>query len=182
MTSGSYLPSPSLQCSRPYVGRSSACDGVEITPDRRAAYRELMATVFADFHLFARLYGIDRPDPTEAGTLMGWLEMDRVTTVKGNAFERRDLSAGQRKRLGLVAALLEKKPVLILDEWAADQDPTFREKFYREIVQELKDRKTLRKNSRELTIIAVTHDETYFDLADRRLHMDQGCIVYEECT
>lgn len=149
----------------PLRGRLSV-DGLAIGPERQAAYRERMATVFADFHLFARLYGTPAPDPQEAGGLMRWMEMERVTALAGDRFGRRDLSAGQRKRLGLVAALLEKKPILILDEWAADQDPHFRFTFYRHVVPELK--------RRGLTIIAVTHDDHYFDVADRRLHMEEG--------
>lgn len=144
-------------------------DGTVIGAERKAAYRELMATVFADFHLFVRLYGIGSPDAVEAGALMRWMEMDHVTMLQGDRFGRRDLSAGQRKRLGLVAALLERKPILILDEWAADQDPHFRFKFYREIIPELK--------RRGLTIIAVTHDDAYFDAADRRLHMEEGHLT-----
>jgi putative ATP-binding cassette transporter len=69
----------------------------------------------------------------------------------------------------MAAALLEKKPILILDEWAADQDPQFRFKFYREILPELK--------RRGLTIIAVTHDDHYFDVAERRLHMEEGRLT-----
>lgn len=141
-------------------------DDQPVGPQRLHAYRELMATVFADFHLFARLYGIASLDMVEADALMQWMEMQRVTRIDGDHFARRDLSAGQRKRLGLVAALLEHKPILILDEWAADQDPHFREKFYREVVPELK--------RRGLTLIAVTHDDQYFDVADRRLHMEEG--------
>lgn len=152
----------------PLRGRLTV-DGVPIGPQRIAAYRELMATVFADFHLFARLYGLDRIDLVEAADLMRWVEMERVTALEGDRFGRRDLSAGQRKRLGLVAAILEKTPILILDEWAADQDPHFRFKFYREVVPALK--------ARGLTIVAVTHDDHYFDIADRRLHMEEGKLT-----
>ncbi|MDG3442753.1 cyclic peptide export ABC transporter [Nitrospirillum amazonense] len=141
-------------------------DDLAIGPQRLDPYREQMATVFADFHLFARLYGVPALDTAEVDELMRWMEMQRVTRVDGDRFARRDLSAGQRKRLGLVAALLEHKPVLILDEWAADQDPHFRRKFYREVVPALKER--------GLTLIAVTHDDQYFDVADRRLHMEEG--------
>jgi putative ATP-binding cassette transporter len=152
---------------RPTTGRL-LLDGQPIGADRLDAWREKMATVFADFHLFARLYGSPHPATGEAQRLMSWLEMDKVTELRGDRFDRLDLSAGQRKRLGLVAAILEKKPILILDEWAADQDPHFRNKFYREIVPTLKDQ--------GLTIIAVTHDDHYFDVADRRLHMEEGQV------
>lgn len=143
-----------------------AVDGVEIGPQFLAGYRALMATVFTDFHLFARLYGIDPPESGEAAALLRWMEVERSTALDGDRFSRRDLSAGQRKRLALIAALLERKPILVLDEWAADQDPQFRRKFYREILPELK--------RRGLTIVAVTHDDHYFDAAERRLHMEEG--------
>jgi putative ATP-binding cassette transporter len=152
----------------PLLGRLTVDDMV-VAPPVLAAYRGLMATVFADFHLFTRLYGMPPPDPGEAGALMRWMEMDRITTLDGDQFVRRDLSAGQRKRLALIAALLEKKPILILDEWAADQDPQFRRRFYRELMPELK--------RRGLTIVAVTHDDHYFDVADRRLHMEEGRLI-----
>ena len=141
-------------------------DGRPIGPERLAAWREKMATVFSDFRLFARLYGTATSDEQEALRLMRWLEMETVTELQDGRFTRRDLSGGQRKRLALVAALLEGKPILILDEWAADQDPHFRRTFYREIVPGLK--------RQGLTVIAVTHDDRYFDVADRRLHMEEG--------
>lgn len=142
------------------------CDGTEISPSRLAGYRALMAPIFSDFHLFARLYGLDAPDRITVEDLLRWMEMERVSGFDGNRFTRTDLSTGQRKRLALIAALLEAKPILILDEWAADQDSPFRFKFYREILPELK--------RRGLTIVAVTHDDHYFDAADRRLHLDEG--------
>lgn len=144
-------------------------DDRPIGPKHLAAWREKMATVFSDFRLFSRLYGTANPDQQEALRLMRWLEMDQVTELLGDRFGRRDLSGGQRKRLGLVAALLEQKPILILDEWAADQDPHLRKKFYSEIVPALK-----RKG---LTVIAVTHDDHYFHMADRRLHLEEGRLV-----
>lgn len=141
-------------------------DDVTIGPRERPAFREHMATVFADFHLFARLYGLGQTDPQETERLMQWMEMHKIAHVDEDRFSSRDLSAGQRKRLGLIAALLEHKPVLILDEWAADQDPHFRQKFYREIIPALKEQ--------GITLIAVTHDDQYFDVADHRLHMEDG--------
>ncbi|MDR3436281.1 cyclic peptide export ABC transporter [Telmatospirillum sp.] len=144
-------------------------DDVEIGPSTLGAYRELMATVFSDFRLFARLYGLPSIDPMDARTQMRRMGMDHITTIDGDRFARQDLSAGQRKRLALVAALLEHKRVLILDEWAADQDPQFRLRFYREILPDLK--------RQGLTIVAVTHDDHYFDVADRRLHMEDGRLV-----
>lgn len=143
-----------------------AIDGLGVGDRTRRAYRELFAAVFADSHLFRRLYGVPQVDAQEARRLLVRLEMDRVTALDGDAFTHTDLSSGQRKRVMLVAALLARRPVLILDEWAADQDPRFRRIFYREIIPELK--------AGGITIVAVTHDDHYFDAADRRLHFEDG--------
>lgn len=149
-------------------------DGRAILAGEEAELRERMAAVFSDFHLFPHLYGVDPAiaGGPEAADLLRVMEMDRtVRIVDGDRFDRRDLSAGQRKRLGLIAALLEHKPILVLDEWAADQDPHFRRKFYREVLPEIK--------RRGITVIAVTHDDHYFDAADRRLRMEDGRLIEE---
>ncbi len=143
-------------------------DGVPIGPERLSGYRSLIATVFTDFHIFSRLYGADTQSG-EGEKLVRWMELERATALDDGRFTRRDLSAGQRKRLALIAALLEQKPILVLDEWAADQDPQFRAKFYREVLPELQ--------RRGLTILAVTHDDHYFDAAGRRLHMEEGRLT-----
>jgi putative ATP-binding cassette transporter len=114
------------------------------------------------------LYGISEPDPREVNELLRVMEMEQKTRIVGNEFENIALSSGQRKRLALIAALLEHRPICVLDEWAADQDPYFREKFYRMIVPQLKE---LGK-----TVIAVTHDERYFDAADFRIHLVEGKV------
>ena len=94
------------------------------------------------------------------------VEDERTAGLDGDRFTRTELSTGQRKRLALVAALLEAKPILVLDEWAADQDPHFRRKFYDELLPRMK--------AAGKTIIAVTHDERYFHIADRHFHMEEG--------
>ena len=144
-------------------------DGLPITPARLAGYRSLIAPVFSDFHLFSRLYGLTEDELSEADRLLKWMEMDHVSDILDGAFTRTDLSTGQKKRLALVAALLEDKPILVLDEWAADQDARFRKKFYREILPAL--------GEKGLTIIAVTHDDRYYDAADRRFHLDEGRLT-----
>jgi putative ATP-binding cassette transporter len=83
-----------------------------------------------------------------------------------NGYDPEAFSTGQRKRLALSLALAEARPILVLDEWAADQDPGYRELFYRSILPRIK--------ATGKAIIAVTHDERYFDLADRRYHMEDG--------
>jgi putative ATP-binding cassette transporter len=144
-------------------------DNLPISVSRLRNYRALIAPVFSDFHLFDRLYGLETVNKNTAREFLDWMEMTHVTDITCDQFTRTDLSTGQRKRLALVAALLEAKPILILDEWAADQDSHFRMKFYREILPELR--------RRGLTIIAVTHDDRYFDVADRRLHLEEGRLT-----
>jgi putative pyoverdin transport system ATP-binding/permease protein len=95
--------------------------------------------------------------------------MNTITRFKDGRFTNTDLSTGQRKRLAFIAAILEDKPILILDEFAADQDPVFRKYFYEDILKELK---LMGK-----TVIAVTHDDHYFHIPDRLLKMDSGNLL-----
>jgi putative pyoverdin transport system ATP-binding/permease protein len=122
--------------------------------------------VFSDFHLFDRLYGL-RPVPqAEVDALLEGMEIRNKVSVVNDRFSTLNLSGGQRKRVALVVALLEDRPIFILDEWAADQDPQFRRKFYTEILPDLK--------RRGHTVLAVTHDDQYFHLADRHIRMEYG--------
>lgn len=147
---------------------SLAVDGVPVGPDGLAAHRDRFAVVFSDNHVTRQLYGAATLDDGYAEELLDLLEMSDKVAVDGRAFTTVDLSQGQKKRLALIAALLERKPVLVLDEWAADQSPYFRRKFYREIIPWLK--------ARGITVIAVTHDDAYFDAADVQLQVDRGGI------
>ncbi len=141
-------------------------NGTPVTSDLIVSYRQLIAPVFADVHLQPDIHTAKPFSDEEAGDLMRWFAMDHVTTLRAGRFGTRELSSGQKKRLALIAALLEHKPILVLDEWAADQDPEFRAKFYKEILPALK--------AGGLTILAVTHDDHYMHLADRCLHMEEG--------
>jgi putative ATP-binding cassette transporter len=147
---------------------SLSVDGVPVGQDGLAVHRDRFAVVFSDNHVTRQLYGAATLDDGYAEELLDLLEMSDKVAVDGRAFTTVDLSQGQRKRLALIAALLERKPVLVLDEWAADQSPYFRRKFYREILPWLK--------ARGITVIAVTHDDAYFDAADVQLQVDRGGI------
>jgi putative ATP-binding cassette transporter len=154
----------------PPQGGVLAIDDRPVEPDRRQAYRDLIAAVFSDFHLFRRLYGVPDSDPDEVRHRLEQFGLaDKVTYVDG-AFTSLDLSAGQRRRLALVVALLEKRPILALDELAADLDPAFRRRLYRELLPAWS-----RKEGR--TIIATTHDDRFFHVADRCLRMRDGRFV-----
>ncbi len=141
---------------------------VALRPDNVAAYRETISAIFSDFHLFSRVYGLLDADPEAMHILLREMHLQDKTSFAGGQFTRRDLSTGQKKRLAMIVALLEDRPIFVLDEWAADQDPEFRMYFYKSLLPMLK-----RKGK---TIIAVSHDDRYFHCADRVVIMDYGAI------
>jgi len=148
---------------KPLSGRI-LLDGHPTQSDQR--YRSLMTSVFSDFHLFKKMYGLQDYDSSEAQKLLEMLELDTKIMLQDGKFSTLSLSSGQRKRLGLFVAMMEKRPILVLDEWAAEQDPVFRQNFYENILAWLKD------NGR--TVLAVTHDDKYFHTADRLMVMRKG--------
>ena len=159
----------------PPASGATTLDGMRITAATRNQYRALISTVFTDYHLFHRLYGISDPDPAEVDRLLRQFRLIDKTDMSGGEFRTLDLSDGQRKRLALIVALLEKRPILLLDEWTADQDPEFRRKFYHELLPQL-----VRGGA---TVVAITHDERYLDeltVPARRIRMDEGRIAEEQ--
>jgi len=144
-------------------------DKFEITPANVTSYRELFSTVFSDFHLFSRLYGLESVKQEKADELLKSMQLQHKTSFLGDRFSTLDLSTGQRKRLALLISLLEDRPIYIFDEWAADQDPEFRVYFYKEILKDLK--------NKGKTIIAASHDDRFFKYADRVIELDYGKII-----
>ncbi|WP_460160565.1 cyclic peptide export ABC transporter [Pseudomonas sp. S2_B10] len=142
-----------------------------ITAVNRDDYRQNFTTIFADYYLFDDLIQGDREVPQDATRYLERLEIAHKVSVRDGAFSTTDLSTGQRKRLALVNAWLEERPVLVFDEWAADQDPTFRRIFYTELLPDLK---RLGK-----TIIVISHDDRYFDVADQLVRMEAGKVRSE---
>jgi putative pyoverdin transport system ATP-binding/permease protein len=141
-------------------------DGTTIDADHREAYQNLFSTVFSDFHLFNRTFGLSDISPERVSEWLVRMEIDGKTRLHHGQFDTIKLSTGQRKRLALVVAALEDRPIYVFDEFAADQDPAFRRKFYDEILPTL--------HERGKTVIVVTHDERYFDRATRHLTMEDG--------
>ena len=152
----------------PSSGQVLVNGGADLYTLNKKNYRSLFCPVFSDFFLFQQLYGHANPREATAAEYFDLFEIDHKVSFASGRFSTTGLSSGQRKRLALIACLLEEKPILVLDEWAADQDPAFRKKFYIEVIPFLK-----RKG---LTIIAITHDESYFDQCDKRYHMDSGVL------
>ncbi|TXI12464.1 MAG: cyclic peptide export ABC transporter [Rhizobium sp.] len=142
-------------------------DGIVVTPEDRDRYRQLFSTIFSDYYLFDDLvYGAM---PKEAGPHLQRLGIAHKVKLDGDRFTTTDLSTGQRKRLALVQAWLEQRPIIVTDEWAADQDPDFRRVFYKELLPELK--------AMGRTLIVISHDDRYFHVADRIMRMANGRII-----
>jgi putative ATP-binding cassette transporter len=147
-------------------------DGVPVNHDTRDAYRALMSAIFYDYHLFHKLYGLSAADSGEVHRWLRQFELDDKTGVSDGEFSTLDLSGGQRRRLALIVSLLEQRPVLLLDEWTAEQDPEFRRKFYQELLPQLM--------QAGATVVAITHDDRYLaqlNLPARRIRMDEGRII-----
>jgi putative pyoverdin transport system ATP-binding/permease protein len=152
-------------------------DGELVTDLTRDRYRALMSAIFFDYHLFHRLYGIPEPVPGEIDRLLGLFRLADKTGLVNGEFRTLDLSGGQRRRLALIVSMLEKRPILLLDEWTAEQDPEFRRKFYDELLPDLK--------KADATVVVITHDDRYLDELDlpaRRIRMDEGRIVEQRST
>jgi putative ATP-binding cassette transporter len=149
-------------------------DGRPVTNASRDEYRGLMSAIFFDYHLFQRLYGISDADAAEVDRLLAKFRLTDKTSLTNGEFRTLDLSGGQRRRLALIVSMLEKRPIMILDEWTAEQDPEFRRKFYDELLPEM-----LQAGA---TLVVITHDDRYLDelhLPARRIRMDEGRIVEE---
>ena len=150
-------------------------DGAAVTPQSRDDYRQLFTTVFSDFYLFEDLVSREKGEaaahalPQAALPYLQRLEIAHKVSVKDGAFSTVDLSTGQRKRLALVHAYLEGRPVLVFDEWAADQDPAFRHLFYTELLPELR--------AKGHMLVVISHDDRYFHVADRVITMRAGRIA-----
>jgi len=143
-------------------------DGQPLAPHLRHRYRSLFTSVFMDHHLFGPAHGLDVADPGRVEALLRRFNLAGIVRFEAGRFTPLDLSTGQRKRLAMVVALLEDRPVYVLDEWAAHQDPYLRRYFYEVLVPEMR--------AAGKTVVAISHDARFFHLADRRLHLVEGRI------
>jgi len=132
---------------------------------------ECFSAVYSDFYLFKKLYGVDTDAKSdEIQNLLKMMKIDdRVEFNEDGSFKSLNLSTGQRKRLAYIVCYMDEKPLMLFDEWAAEQDPEFRQHFYTELLPGLK------KNGKG--IIVITHDDRFFDLADKMIKLERGVIV-----
>ncbi len=147
-------------------------NGKIVTDQTRDDFRQIFSAVFSDFHVFESLLGIKTENLDEqARVYLEQLHLSHKVKVRNGTLSTTALSQGQRKRLALLAAYLEERPFFLFDEWASDQDPLFKQVFYKQLIPELK------RLGR--TILVITHDDKYFHLADRLLKLDYGKMVYQ---
>lgn len=129
---------------------------------------EYYSVIYSDFYLFKKIYGI-KTERLEQ--VYEWLNMfgllDKVNIENGE-YSTIDLSKGQRKRLAILKSYLEDRPIYLFDECAADLDPDFKDFFYNELLVKMKDEGKL--------LIVITHDDKYFDIANKVYKMEMGKI------
>jgi putative ATP-binding cassette transporter len=141
--------------------------GEAVADANRQSYRDRVGAILGDLHLFRRSYGVAADPARVAALLEEYGLAGKVRLGPDRAWEgERALSGGQRKRLAMVALLLEDSRIMVLDEWAADQDPSFRRRFYEEILP------GFRAEGR--AVLCATHDDRYFSAADRCFRMHDG--------
>ena len=141
--------------------------GVAITEQNQDWYRQHVSAVFSDFYLFDRCLGLQRPDVDQTvNYYLKQLQLDHKVRVHDGVLSTTRLSQGQRKRLALLTTYLEDRPIYLFDDWAADQEPAFRELFYTDILVRLK--------RQGKTVVVISHDDRYFYLADQLIKLDYG--------
>lgn len=150
-------------------------DDQPVTPENQDWYRQHFSVVFSDFYLFDRLLGFDSTtDNARTQAYLRQLQLDHKVSIDQGQFSTTALSQGQRKRLTLLAAYLENRPIYVFDEWAADQDPTFKGIFYNQFLPDLK--------AQGKAVFVISHDDHYFHLADRLIKLDYGQVEYDQPT
>jgi putative pyoverdin transport system ATP-binding/permease protein len=148
-------------------------NGERVTDETRVSYRQFFSAVFSDFHLFQRLPGSDANDfDTQAHGYLEQFQIDHLVKVEAGMLSTLALSHGQRKRLALLSVYLEDRPFYLFDEWASDQDPTFKAIFYTQMLPELK--------LRGKTVVVISHDDNYYGIADRIIKLDYGKCIQDQ--
>lgn len=146
-----------------------------ITDETLNTYRQQIGFIYSDYYLFEHLLGREGTEiAAEVDRYLKELGLDQKVSFDGSAFSTLHLSDGQRRRLALLVSFVEDKQLYLFDEWAADQDPMFKDTFYYKILPELK--------QRGKAVVVVSHDDRYFSVADKLVYMENGRIVPRPAT
>lgn len=142
-------------------------DGIPVDENMRDDYRQRFSAIFSEYALFQEI--IEEEATPVANHYLRLLRLDQKVQLRNGSFSTVDLSAGQRRRLALVHAYLENRPIYLFDEWAADQDPAFKEIFYCKLLPELR--------ARNKAVIVISHDDRYYHVADEVIRLENGKVV-----
>lgn len=166
LITGIYLPTQGQLFVEMANGEKMAIDDSQLSD-----YRQLFSAIFSDFHLFDTLMNDkgEKPDDDLVNAWLAKLQISHKTQIINHQIQDTQLSQGQKKRLAMLLAVADSKPIMLLDEWAADQDPSFRRYFYHELIPMLK--------SMGKTLFVISHDDNYFEAADRLLMMKNGILT-----
>ncbi len=147
--------------------------GVKMDRESLNSGRQYISAIFTDYYLFDRLLSnLDAVDEKLVNRYLSELEIERKVKVENGRFSTLSLSDGQKKRLALLVTFIEDRDIYIFDEWAADQDPMFKQVFYHQILPELK--------ARNKVVIVISHDDRFFNLADTLMIMEEGKLLRTE--
>jgi putative ATP-binding cassette transporter len=147
-------------------------NGERITDENREWYRQHFSVIFSDFYLFEGLLGLESQNLDKtAREYLSVLQLGHKVEVQNGGLSTTALSQGQRRRLALLTAYLEDRPIYVFDEWAADQDPHYKKVFYTQLLPELR--------AKGKGVVVITHDDRYFDVADRIVKLDYGKAVIQ---
>jgi len=142
-------------------------DTERVTPENMNAYRQSISAIYSDYYLFDRILAVCQ-DQDQVEYYLKQLGLDQKVHYRNGRFSTLSLSDGQRRRLALVAAFVENRSLYVFDEWAADQDPGFKQVFYREILPSLK--------AKGKAVVVISHDDRFFDVADKVVFLCEGRV------
>jgi putative pyoverdin transport system ATP-binding/permease protein len=154
----------------PYNDGEIRCNNELIDFHKRKEYRANFGVIFQKSYLFDQLYGVSSFDRKRADAFLTELRLQGKTSLSATGeISNVNLSSGQKKRLALLLLEIDNRDICVFDEWAADQDPSFRRFFYEQYLQKLV--------QHGKTVIAITHDDHYYKVADRVYRMDYGALT-----
>ena len=124
------------------------------------------------FQFIGDLRGINKADIKEFLTQFREFFNDEVLEKKKYL---RDLSKGNQKKVGIVAAMMGNPKVVVLDEPFANLDPTTQIRLKKIL-------KTLTEN-KEITVLVSSHDLSHVtEVCERIVVLDKGAVVKDIVT
>ncbi|MGD8108879.1 ATP-binding cassette domain-containing protein [Vibrio sp. TRT 17S01] len=152
---------------RPSSG-SVKLNGLLVDEENINDFRSSIRCIHFRFHIIeSSCHKLIENDNPFINKMLERLELKQFISSSGELLVH-SMSDGQRRRAALILMLIDDPSFMLFDEWAADQDPSFREIFYTEILPEL--------SKRNKMILVVSHDHSYFDFADKVFVVEDGRV------